>query len=233
MRWIRLRRRATIGIAAGIAAFVATAALALTRNGGADSAPLPLAALSTLGRLAPTAAAGALGPEGVPIPEGRALARPRLLTTGEQIDGIACQAGDQVLFHIHAHLTIFVRGMARRVPAGIGIAPPYDVPATPQGAFVAGASCFMWLHTHAADGITHTESPVGGTYTLGEFFDIWGQRLDREHVGPARGPVTALFNGQVFTGSPRTIPLLAQAQIQLDAGGPLIPPEQIAFPPGL
>jgi len=174
-----------------------------------------------------------LGPEGVPIPKDRALAGTRPLTTGEQIDGIACQAGEQVLFHIHAHLTIFVRGVARQIPAAIGVAPPYQVEASPRGAFVAGASCFMWLHTHSADGIIHTESPVNRTYTLGEFFDIWGQPLDREQIGPARGPVTALFNGRVYTGGPREIPLLAHAQIQLEVGRPLVAPEQITFPNGL
>jgi hypothetical protein len=169
----------------------------------------------------------------VPIPKDRALAGTRLLTTGGQVDGIACQAGEQVLVHIHAHLTIFIRGVAREVPAAIGIAPPYHVEATPRGAFVAGGSCFMWLHTHSADGIIHTESPVNRTYTLGEFFDIWGQPFDREQVGPAQGPVTALFNGRVFTGNPREIPLLADAQIQLEVGRPLVAPEQITLPNGL
>ncbi|MDT4891980.1 MAG: hypothetical protein QOE97_1015 [Pseudonocardiales bacterium] len=233
MRWSRPQRRASLGIAAGLAALAATAALALTRNGGAGSAPLPLAALSSLGRLRPIAAVGPLGPEGVPIPKARALAGTRLLTSGEQVDGIACQAGEQVLLHIHAHLTIFVRGVARQVPAAIGIAPPYQVEATPRGAFIAGASCFMWLHTHSADGIIHTESPVNHTSTLGEFFDIWGQPFDREQVGPAHGPVTALFNGRVFTGNPREIPLLAHAQIQLEVGRPLVAPEQITLPNGL
>jgi hypothetical protein len=167
------------------------------------------------------------------MPRGPALARTRRVATGEQIDGIACDASEQVLFHIHAHLTIFVRGMERQVPAGIGIAPPYEVEATPRGAFVGGASCFMWLHTHAADGIIHTESPVQRTYTLGEFFDIWGQPLTRHQAGTAHGRVTALFNGQVFTGSVRQIPLLAHAQIQLEVGPPLVAPEKIAFPEGL
>ena len=233
MRRSRLSRRASIGVAAGLAAFAATAALALTRNGGAGSAPLPLAALSTLGHLSRVAAVGPLGPERVPIPRAPALARARLVTSGEHVDGITCQTSEQVLFHIHAHLTIFVRGVAREAPAGIGIAPPYQVEETPAGAFVAGASCFMWLHTHSADGIIHTESPIERTYTLGDFFDILGQRLDREHVGPARGPVTAFFNGHVYTGNPREIPLLAHAQIQLEVGRPLIAPEHITFPQGL
>jgi hypothetical protein len=233
MKWSRPRQRASIGIAAGLAAFAATAGLALTRHGGAGSAALPVAALSTRGHFRPIAAIGPSGPEGVPIPEASALARTRLRTAGEQIDGITCQAREQVLFHIHAHLTIFVQGVARQVPAGIGIAPPYQVDETPQGAFVAGAMCFMWLHTHSADGIIHTESPVERTYTLGELFDIWGQPLERDQVGPAHGPVTALFNGRAFTGNPRQIPILAHAQIQLEVGLPLVAPEKITFPSGL
>jgi len=57
--------------------------------------------------------------------------------------------------------------------------------------------------------------------------------LDRHRVGPAHGTVTAFFDGRVFTGNPRAIPLLAHAQIQLDVGRPLIAPEHITFPAGL
>jgi hypothetical protein len=233
MKASRRRRRAIIGVAAGVAAFAATAALALTRNGGASSAPLPLAPLSILGNVRPGAAAGPLGPERVRIPFGRALAPPGLLANGQRIDGISCDAGEQVLFHIHAHLTIFVHGAPRRVPAGIGIAPPYEVEQTASGAFIAGATCFMWLHTHSADGIIHTESPIQPTYTLGNFFDIWGQPLSPRRIGSARGRVTALLDGHVFTGNPRQIPLLAHAQIQLEVGKPLVAPERITFPSGL
>jgi hypothetical protein len=152
---------------------------------------------------------------------------------GERIDGIACQAGEQVAFHIHAHLRIVVRGRSRRVPAGIGVAPPRQVATTPSGPFVAGGSCFMWLHTHAADGIVHIESPVTRTFTLGDFFDVWGQPLTRGRVGPARGTVTALFGGRVFRRNPRRLPLLAHSQIELEVGRPLVAPEQVGFPGGL
>jgi hypothetical protein len=225
--------RTFVGMLTGIAAFTATAVLALTRNGGAGSVNLPLAALSTAGPLHAAPSAGPLGPEDVPIPAAAVLARTRPLKDGQRIDGIACQASTRVLFHIHAHLTIFVGGAPQQVPAGIGVAPPLEVEQTPVGAFVAGATCFMWLHTHSADGIVHTESPVQRIYTLGNFFDIWGQPLSRRRVGPARGAVAAFFNGRVFTGNPRTIPLLAHAQIQLDVGRPLISPERITFPRGL
>ena len=213
----RPRFRRSVGVAAGIAAFAATAVLAMTRNGGAAS----------------TSAAGRLGPEGVPIPAAAELARAQTLANGQRIDGISCQTSEQVLFHIHAHLTIFVNGKPRRVPAGIGIAPPLQVDETPAGAFVAGATCFMWLHTHSADGIIHTESPITRVYTLGNFFDIWGQPLSRREVGPARGTVTAFYNGHIFKANPRAIPLLAHAQIQLDVGRPRVAPERITFPQGL
>ena len=233
MNWSKPHRRASIGVVAGIVAFAATAFLALMRNGSAGTTPLPLAALSTVGKLQPISVAGRLGPEAAPIPDAGALASPRLVANGQRIDGITCQVAEQVLFHTHAHLTIFVDGHPRRVPAAIGIAPPLEVDQTPAGAFVAGATCFMWLHTHAADGIIHTESPVQRVYTLGNFFDIWGQPLGRDRVGPARGSVTAFFNGNVYTGNPRSIPLLPHAQIQLDVGRTLIVPERISFPRGL
>jgi hypothetical protein len=233
VKWDRPRGRALVGIAAGLAALVATVVLAVARAERGGSAPLPLAAISTLGHLSAIGAPGPVGPEGVTSPVAPPLARTRRVAPGEQIDGITCEANEQVLFHIHAHLTIFVRGFARQVPGGIGISRPYEEVQTRQGPFVSGASCFMWLHTHASDGIIHTESPITRTYSLGDLFDIWGQRLDGEHVGPAHGTVTAFLNGHVFTGSPRIIPLLPHAQIQLDVGRPLIAPVRITFPTGL
>ena len=65
---------------------------------------------------------------------------------GTTVDGIGCQSTEQVLFHIHAHLTVFVDGAARQIPAGVGIAPPRQVLHTPQGDFVEGGACFAWLH---------------------------------------------------------------------------------------
>ena len=135
------------------------------------------------------------------------------------------------MFHIHAHLTVFVDGKARRVPCGIAV-PGAQVSSTPIGSYVAAGSCFYWLHTHAADGIIHIESPVQRTYTLGNFFDVWGQTLSPTAVGPARGTVTALYNGRLFRGNPRDIPLTRHAQIQLEVGRPLVAPVAISFSAG-
>jgi hypothetical protein len=228
----RSRRRTLIGVVAALCVLAATAGLEVTRNQRGKPV-LPLAPLTTLGELRRAPDAGRPGPEAVPIPTGPSLASPRPLDDGQQIDGITCETEEQVAFHIHAHVRIVVRGRSRQVPAGVGVAAPYDVELTPSGRFVAGGSCFMWLHTHAADGIVHIESPVERTYTLGEFFDVWGQPLDRRRVGRARGTVTALVNARVFTGNPRKIPLLAHSQIELEVGRPLVTPDTIGFPLGL
>jgi hypothetical protein len=229
------RRRRRIWLAAAGAAVVviaAVVAITLVVTGGSSGGGLPLAPLSTLGSLAPAPPAGPAGPEGVPIPAAAPLAGTETAATGQPVDGISCQTSEQTLFHIHAHLTIFVNGAARQVPAGIGI-PGAQATPTAQGAFIETGTCFYWLHTHAADGIIHVESPVQRTYTLGNFFDIWGQPLGPDQVGPAKGHVVAIYNGQVYQGNPRDIPLTAHAQIQLQVGTPLIEPQQITFPSGL
>jgi hypothetical protein len=152
--------------------------------------------------------------------------------TGATVDGIQCQSQEQVLFHIHAHLAVYVDGQPRRIPEGIGIAPPRQVAQSAEGPFVTGGSCFYWLHSHTPDGVIHIESPVPRTYTLGNYFDIWGQPLSRNRVGPAGGVVTAYLNGQRFAGDPRSIPLNAHAVVQLDVGSN-VAPAGFTFPTGL
>lgn len=198
----------------------------LSGGNGGSSTSSNLAPLSTLGKLLPAPALGPQGPEVPPIEPGPALAPANSPSLGGSIDGIQCGAGEQVAFHIHARLTIFVNGKSRSVPYGVGISNPQATP-TKHGPFVTNGSCFSWLHTHAADGIIHIESPVQRVYTLGNFFDLWQQPLSRTRVGPARGHVTVVYNGQVWTGNPRDVPLNAHAQIQLEVGKPLVAPVHI------
>ena len=124
--------------------------------------------------------------------------------TGQPVNGIECLGSEQLKFHDHAHLSIFVDGAQRTVPAFIGIAPD--------------GSCLYWLHSHTPDGIIHMESPVQRSFTLGDYFDIWGQPLSSTQVGPAKGTVTAFVDGKRFNGDPRTIKLAEHANIQLDVG---------------
>src|SRR5581483_3963000 len=146
---------------------------------------------------------------------------------GGSVDGISCTGTEQLAFHIHARLTLFVNGNSQRVPAGVGIAGAH-LQATQRGPFVDSGACFAWLHTHAADGIIHIESPVQRTFTLVNFFDVWGQPLSSSQVGPVKGHVTALVDGQVWLGEPGAIPLKAHTQIQLEVGRPLVGPVQIS-----
>ncbi|HEU5003622.1 MAG TPA: hypothetical protein VFW71_12715 [Actinomycetota bacterium] len=163
------------------------------------------------------------GPETVPLPVGSVLAPINANLTGQSMDGITCGA-ESVVYHIHVHLTIFVDGVAKQVPYGVGIPNPQT--STANGApFVNNGQCFYWLHTHAADGIIHVESPVSKTFSLGDFFDEWGQPLSMTQVGPASGPVTIYYNGKLYTGTdPRSIPLEKHGQIQIEVGTPLVAP---------
>ncbi len=172
-------------------------------------------------------------PENVPVPVGPVLAAPNSAQYGQPIDGIQCQTSEQVAYHIHAHLTIFVNGKAQQIPYGIGIAQPLQTTQINGGTFVEGGGCFYWLHTHSSDGIIHIESPTTKTYTLGQFFDEWGQPLSRAQVGPALGKVTVYQNGKPYTGDPRAIQLTAHNQIQLDVGSPAPKQTLITFPSGL
>jgi hypothetical protein len=233
-RWLAAAGGAVIVVAAAVGITIAATSGGSSSSGtGSGGTPsLKLAALSALGTLQPTPPSGATGPEGVPIPSAPPLTGTATKATGQKVDGIGCDTSEQVLFHIHAHLTLFVNGQARQVPAGIGI-PAAKAQNTPQGPFIGSGKCFYWLHTHAADGIIHTESPIHRTYTLGNFFDEWGQPLGADQVGPAKGHVTAIYNGKVYQGNPRNIPLNAHAQIQLEVGTPLVGPESITWPSGL
>jgi hypothetical protein len=159
-----------------------------------------------------------LGFEGVPIEAGSPIAPASTTQTGP-VHGITCGPTEQLAYHIHAHLIAYLNGAPRSLPGGIGIPGSTVVPTT-EGPVAEGGQCIYWLHTHAPDGVIHIESPTQRIYTLGEFFDEWHQPLSKDQVGTLRGKVTALVNGTVFRGDPRSIPLNPHTVIQLDVGKP-------------
>jgi hypothetical protein len=164
---------------------------------------------------------------------GSVLAPAGVTDIAAAVDGISCNSTEQLVFHIHAHLAVYVNGAAKLLPPGVGIGPPLQFQQTNAGPFVVSGSCFSWLHTHDSSGVIHIESPVQRIYTLGDFFDIWGQPLSATQVGPAQGAVTAMVNGAPFAGSPRDIPLDAHNVIQLDVGSTLPAFQPFTFPAGL
>ena len=168
---------------------------------------------------------GPSGPEGIPLEAGTPLAPPGP-AVGQTVDGVQCNSSEQVAYHVHTHLSVYVNGRLRPVPAGIGIVTPIAQP-TANGPFDSATRCYYWLHVHAQDGVIHIESPVQQGYTLGQFFDQWGQPLRPDQVGPATGPVTVFVNGRPYTGNPRDIPLGSHVDIQIDVGSPTVPPAPV------
>jgi hypothetical protein len=165
-----------------------------------------------------------------PVPDGGGpvLAPPGDTAQSGAVDGITCDVSEQLLFHIHSHLQIYVSGQPELVAAGVGIGPPLQI----FGGIVVGGSCFSWLHTHDESGIIHIESPVLRQFTLGDFFDIWGQPLTADQVGPQSGPVTAFVDGALWNNDPRAILLANHTAIQLVVGAPIIAPQPFTWPAG-
>jgi hypothetical protein len=238
------KKRMRIGIRVGgaVAVIAVVVIVVMTQVGGSGSGSVPpqlknphvpvQAIPSSMSSTWVQPPAGSAGPEGIPVPDGPKLATLINAATGQTIDGVQCQAGEQTVVHVHTHLTIFVNGKAQIMPYGIGI-PGFQAVQTPQGPFVETGSCFYWLHVHANDGIIHIESPsTTQSFTLGQLFDEWGQPLSNTQVGPATGKVTVFFSSPgkkpgIYTGNPRDLPLGDHYQIQLDVGTPIVAPVQL------
>jgi hypothetical protein len=133
------------------------------------------------------------------------------------IDGIRCQP-EHLESHYHAHLALLRDGKPVKVPALIGI----DLQ----------AQCLYWLHTHDATGIMHIESPDTRTYTLGQFFDVWGKPLSATRAASLSGKLKVFVGDRRYAGDPRAIVLKPHELITIELGRTVVPPP-FRFPPGL
>ena len=148
---------------------------------------------------------------------------------GQIIDGIEGSSREMLQVHVHAHLSLFYKGQQIAIPYGIGIVRPFQA----NNGFVGMGAGIYWLHTHDATGIIHVESPDSRTYTLGQFFDIWGQTLDAKNVAGLTGTIRASVDGKPYKGNPRDIVLGPHTQITLQVGAPFVTPPVYTFPTGL
>jgi len=148
---------------------------------------------------------------------------------GQPVDGIEGSSREMLKVHVHAHLALFNKGQQIAIPYGIGIVKPFQA----TNGFVGMGQGIYWLHTHDATGIIHVESPDDRTYTLGQFFDIWGEPLTTTEVAGLHGAVHAFVDGRSFRGNPRGIVLGAHTQITLEVGSPVVSPPTYLFPAGL
>jgi hypothetical protein len=193
-----------------------TAAAGNTATSGTGTA-----ASGSTGTSSATSSAPAIGFEGVPLQQGPEIA-PASTTGTATVNGITCGPTEQLVYHIHARLSVFRNGQSYVLPAGVGI-PGSKAVDTNQGPIASGGSCIYWLHTHTTDGVIHIESPSKKIYTLGDFFDIWRQPLSPNQVGTLHGAISAFINGKPWKKDPRDIKLLPHVDIQLQIGQPASP----------
>jgi hypothetical protein len=150
--------------------------------------------------------------------------------------GLVPEDAEQLQYHVHSHLDVFVDGQHIIVPAGLGI----DITNPGVHTFVENGvksyggiavpcdtACISPLHTHDITGVLHTESATHKDNTLGQLFVEWNVRLTATCFGndcaPAK-PVTFYVDGAKFTGDPTTIALSNLKEIAIVVG---TPPAQI------
>jgi hypothetical protein len=148
---------------------------------------------------------------------------PGSASAGPVIDGVQCNTNEQLVYHIHSHLTIYDAGQPVAVRQGIGID-------TPHG-------CIYWLHTHDTTGLIHIESPSQKQNPLGNFLDIWGQAVDKTkfltHAIAPGHSVRAYVGKDHYSGNPRDILLTPHELITLEYGPPWVGPDaSFIFPSG-
>jgi len=161
------------------------------------------------------AMAGLLGlsipgsPKVAPVPQ-----QAQTAPAGETVGGISCDAQEGQRIHIHQHLVIFDHGKMVDIPRNVG--QPVQ------------KRCIYWLHTHTPDGIIHIEAPADRSFTLGDFFLVWGQPLGKTIAATARmakgDSLKVWVDGKPFAGDPRTIPLRVHTDIVIEVGPPFVPP---------
>jgi hypothetical protein len=139
---------------------------------------------------------------------------------------------ENLTYHVHAHLDVFVDGVPVVVPSGIGIniedSGVQRFTDAPDGSIGYGGitqcrtACISPLHTHDTTGILHTESPTPEPNTLGQFFTEWNVRLSRSCVREFCSPHPTAFyvNGKRYTQDPRAIKLTDHKEIAVVIGTP-------------
>jgi hypothetical protein len=121
--------------------------------------------------------------------------------------GLKALSQEQLVYHIHQHLDIYLNGKHLVVPQCIGILGCYKH--------------FIYLtelHTHNPDGVIHNESETSRNYTLGQFFAEWGVFLNKQCVGAYCQGYTWYVNGKRMTGNPQDLVLTKHLVIVIAIG---------------
>lgn len=130
------------------------------------------------------------------------------------VGNVQCNVNEQLAFHIHAHLSIYINGQNVPLPAQIGIT----------------NTCFYWLHTHDSSGIIHMESPIQATFTLGTFFQLWREQFSQlqyqNQLSSTEG-WKVYIDGKPYNGDFNKLPLKAHELITLAYNTPNVKPDTV------
>ena len=170
--------------------------------------------------LATLAASAALGLPGIQVGHAPWVPEWDNLAARLNADHLPVLGAEAFVVHIHQHLDLYVRGKHEPIPALIGI--------NVQERYLSP------IHTHDFSGIIHVEAPTKRTFTLGQFWDVYGVRFDSKCVGGECGAVRVWVNGGRWLGNPRAVVLRSHEEIVVAVGAaPRRIPRRYAFPAGL
>jgi hypothetical protein len=135
-------------------------------------------------------------------------------TAGTTVSSIPCGLNlARITYHVHPHLRILLDGQPLQIPREIGIGGP-RAPAP---------GCLYGIHTHDGSGVLHAEWETPRNFTLGQFFQIWGQPLSRTQVADLTNAriVFWVIDGtsiSEWTGNPADIELRSNRNIVIQVG---------------
>ena len=120
----------------------------------------PLKPLSSLGKLQPAPDAGTPGPRCCRSPMRRRSHHPGQCQGGRSPwTASSARATSALRLHVHTHLTLFVDGKARRLPAGIGVWPPLPAKSVEVGPVLRHAEVLLLV---ALDALRRRAHPHRG-----------------------------------------------------------------------
>lgn len=130
---------------------------------------------------------------------------------GQAMGTMQCLNSQPVTYHVHTQLSIFLNGEQLAIPSHAG--------------FVEGTSndCHYPLHTHNWSGLVHVHGTAPATFTLGQFFQIWGQPLSSTDLAGLTGMPVRVFvteNGVATenTGDWTAIELTSRRHVTIQVG---------------
>ncbi len=130
------------------------------------------------------------------------------------VDNVQCNSTEQLTYHVHSHLSIYINGKAVPVSQYVGIT----------------STCFYWLHTHDTSGVIHIEAPQQTTFQLGNFLHLWKQQFSQLQYPTQLDKTSgwqAYVDGKLYHGDFNAIPLNPHTLITLAYQSPGVKPDTL------